>query len=155
MVDISEMQIGGETSAAGKLWLNVLYQALSDLEKPTRWDHVTDKVRHEMKTNPYRNDLWRSAMGLIFSGRDDDHLVFQGTGVNPASLRQQVLSLMKDGQKVQGPQDRCLPFYGVDYRKARINLMRGYEWAAKKFKQPMAELYAPDCHKQIQALLAL
>ena len=153
-LDLTALNVPKDIQPERKFWMSALYQALADLDKPTRWGY-TPLGQRKMVVNPYKNDTWRSAMTLIFSGREDDHHVFLGADVDPEALRSQVIRMMKDGLVAKPPGEKSMPYYGVDYRRARINLMRGYQWARTRFTAPMHELYARDCHKQMADLLAL
>lgn len=136
------------------MWMSCLYQALSDLEKPERWSYVPHSQR-QFALNPLKNDVYRSAFTTLFSGREDDHILFTGAKLEPEILRKQVLDMMQEGSSVRRPLTPGLPFYGVDYRKARINLMRVTDWAKRRFRSPLSVLFAPDCHAQVKRLLAM
>lgn len=154
---MSEKKEIPESNPERMLWLNVIYQALSDLEKPERWSYLPINQRFYVNgkltlDNPYENDTWRSAAQVLLSGREDNHMMWGAADIDPRDFREQVLTSMKRGTKIAGQGGRLLPSYDIDFRRARVNVLRGYHWAKRKFQRPLHALYAADCHRLILEL---
>jgi hypothetical protein len=125
------------------LWATVIHQAVRDLGHPNSNTHRDQTVA------PLENKIWRSAIQLIFSGKEDAHPAWEYSGLDPKAIRAEVLDKARQGVTVGQVGSRESPMGPIDYREVRRLLVRAFDqvcnFYADKDESAVNEMFAQDC----------
>jgi hypothetical protein len=140
-----------ESAPERLLWCTVIHQAVRDL------GHPNSNVHSHQTIAPLENNIFKTAMQLIFSGTEDDHIAWQYSGLSPKEIRSDVISKMKSGETVGQIGSRESPMGPIDYREVRRLVMRAYQQADsfydKRGERALQLLFAPDCQLDMLGLI--
>lgn len=125
------------------LWCAVVHQAVRDL------GHPNSNVHTQQTIVPFKNDIWRSAAELVFSGKQDKHKAWEYSGICPKTIRADVLRKCREGEVVGQIGSRTSPMGPIDYREVRRMLVRAFDqvdafYQGKK-ESAVRQMFAPDC----------
>lgn len=135
------------------LWCTVIHKAVRDL------GHPNTHARHKSQTiAPLENKIWRSAIQLIFSGKEDDHVAWDYSGLDPKTIRAEVLDKARQGVVVGQVGSRESPMGPIDYREVRRLLVRAFDQVSRfyedKEESAVKEMFAEDCRLNFLSLNA-
>lgn len=140
-----------ESTPEKLMWCTVIHQAVRDLGYPNSNTYSRQTLR------PLENDIFRSAMQLIFSGKEDDHKAWEYSGLSPKAIRADVINKMKEGVTVGQVGSRETPMGPIDYRQVRKLVLRAFDqvdhFYCNREEDVFKELLAEDCRLDFLSLL--
>ena len=140
-----------ESTPERLLWCTVIHQAVRDL------GHPNSNVHTQQTIAPLENKIFKTAMQLIFSGTEDDHIAWQYSGLSPKAIRADVIAKMKTGETVGQIGSRESPMGPIDYREVRRLIMRAFNQADAFYSQRGENvfrlMFAPDCQLDMIGLI--
>jgi hypothetical protein len=133
------------------LWCSVIHQAVRDL------GHPNSNVHTQQTLAPLENNIFKTAMQLIFSGQEDEHIAWQYSGLDPKAIRKDIVSKMKTGEVVGHVGSRESPMGPIDYREVRRLIMRAFQQADAFYSQrgenAFRLMFAPDVQLDMIGLI--
>jgi hypothetical protein len=114
-------------------------------------------VHTQQTLAPLENNIFKTAMQLIFSGQEDEHIAWQYSGLDPKAIRKDIVSKMKTGEVVGHVGSRESPMGPIDYREVRRLIMRAFQQADAFYSQrgenAFRLMFAPDVQLDMIGLI--
>lgn len=135
------------------MWATVIHQAVRDLAHPNSNAPTQQTQQTEA---PLENTIWRSAIQLIFSGKEDRHQAWEYSGLDPKAIRAEVLSKARQGVVIGQVGSRESPMGPIDYSEMRRLLVRAFDQVSSfysdKDESAVNEMFAQDCRLDFLSL---
>jgi hypothetical protein len=139
-----------DSSPERLLWCAVIHQAVRDL------GHPNSNVHTQQTISPFQNKIWRTAAELIFSGKQDKHVAWEYSGLDPKVIRADVLAKAREGVVVGQIGSRETPMGPIDYREVRKLLVRAFDqvkaFYAREEEDGLKKMFAEDCRLDFLSL---
>lgn len=135
-------------SPEGTMWCAVVHQAVRDLYAP-------NSNRYPKPfTHPFAHPDWKTAAEFIFSGEQDDHKAWELAGLDPADIRQEVISKMTTGETVGRVGSRESMFGPIDFRSMRGTVLLALKKVADHYgTDGVSEMFADDARPAFRRML--
>lgn len=135
-------------SPEGTMWCAVVHQAVRDLYAPNANCHP------KPYDHPFSHPAWKTAAEFIFSGEQDDHKAWSLAGLEPADIRQEVISKMSTGETVGRVGSRESMFGPIDFRSMRVSVLRALDQVADYYgTDGVSEMFADDARPALRRML--
>ena len=135
-------------SPAGTMWCAVIHQAVRDLYEPNANRHP------KPFTYPFAHPEWKTAAEFIFSGEQDDHKAWELAGLEPADIRQEVISKMTTGETIGRVGSRESMFGPINFRSMRANVLLALKQVADYYgTDGVSEMFADDARPAFRRMI--
>jgi hypothetical protein len=135
-------------SPEGMMWCAVVHQAVRDLYAPNSNSYPKSFSR------PFAHPAWKTAAEFIFSGEQDDHKAWELAGLDPADIRQEVISKMTTGETVGRVGSRESMFGPIDFRSMRATVLLALKQVADHYgTDGVSEMFADDARPAFRRMI--